>query len=196
MADDISVELWMDRRKLAALERVLKESGTDAQTVMQARFDELYRQYVPVQERIDISNSIESERLEAERRAEESRKLSAFHVTESGKELYFTTDDAPEFLMAAIRLREYLSNSNSAPQASFAEKFSRREEISADEFDYLLGVRLDNTGKVAGVYDIDFDKREFSAVNVMDGWKTFAMDDVSTAAYHAVRKTGLTTEQR
>jgi hypothetical protein len=41
MADDISIELWMDRRRLAALERVMRESGTDTQTVMQARFDEL-----------------------------------------------------------------------------------------------------------------------------------------------------------
>ena len=41
MADDISLELWMDRRRLAALERVMAESGTDTQTVMQARFDEL-----------------------------------------------------------------------------------------------------------------------------------------------------------
>lgn len=29
MADDISLELWMDRRRLAALERVMAESGTD-----------------------------------------------------------------------------------------------------------------------------------------------------------------------
>ena len=34
MADDVSLELWMDRRRLAALERVLKESGTDTQAVM------------------------------------------------------------------------------------------------------------------------------------------------------------------
>lgn len=49
MADDNSIELWMDRRRLAALERVLNESGTDTQTVMQARLDELYAQYVPAQ---------------------------------------------------------------------------------------------------------------------------------------------------
>ncbi len=43
---------------------------------------------------------------------------------------------------------------------------------------------MENTGKVPGVFDIDFDKREFSAVHIMDGWKTFAMDDVSAAVYH------------
>ena len=58
MADDVSLELWMDKRRLAALERVMNESGTDTQTVMQARFDELYRQYVPAQERTDINNAL------------------------------------------------------------------------------------------------------------------------------------------
>ena len=44
MADDVSLEPWMDKRRLAALERVMNESSTDTQTVMQARFDELYSQ--------------------------------------------------------------------------------------------------------------------------------------------------------
>ena len=51
-----------------------------------------------------------------------------------------------------------------------------------------------NTGKVTGAFELDFDKREFSAVNIMDGWKTFAMGDVSAAAYHAFRKEGLSVD--
>ena len=46
---------------------------------------------------------------------------------------------------------------------------------------------MENTGKVRGVFDINFDKREFSAVHIMDGWQTWAMRDVSVAAYHATR---------
>ncbi len=38
-----------------------------------------------------------------------------------------------------------------------------------------------------GVFEINFDKREFSAVHIMDGWQTWAMRDVSAAAYHATR---------
>ena len=96
MADDVSLELWMDRRRLAALERVLKESGTDTQAVMQARFDELYRQYVPAQERTAINERIEGERLAAERRAEEARRVCAFHVTEDGRSRYFSVDNTFE----------------------------------------------------------------------------------------------------
>ena len=46
---------------------------------------------------------------------------------------------------------------------------------------------MENTGKVRGVFDVNFDKREFSAVHIMDGWQTWAMRDVSVAVYHATR---------
>ena len=51
----------------------------------------------------------------------------------------------------------------------------------------LTALRMENTGKVRGVFDVNFDKREFSAVHIMDGWQTWAMRDVSVAAYHATR---------
>ena len=51
----------------------------------------------------------------------------------------------------------------------------------------LTAVRMENTGKVRGVFDVNFDKREFSAVHIMDGWQTWAMRDVSVASYHATR---------
>ena len=37
------------------------------------------------------------------------------------------------------------------------------------------------------MFDLNFDKREFSAVHIMDGWQTWAMRDVSAAVYHATR---------
>lgn len=48
-------------------------------------------------------------------------------------------------------------------------------------------LRMENTGKVRGVFDVNFDKCEFSAAHIMDGWQTWAMRDVSVAAYHATR---------
>ena len=59
--------------------------------------------------------------------------------------------------------------------------------ITAEEYNALTALRMENTGKVRGVFDINFDKREFSAVHIMDGWQTWAMRDVSVAAYHATR---------
>ncbi len=196
MPDDVSIELWMDRRKLAALECVMNDSGTDTQTVMQARLEELYRQYVPAQERTDINNTIEGERLAAEQLAEERRRICAFRVTENGQSQYFSSDDGLELLDAAKKVRSYLTAEPAARPSGFEKMFLLPTEISAEEFDELVGIRMDNTGKVTGVFDIDFDKREFSGVQIIDGWKTYALGDVSAAAYHATRKQFLSTEQQ
>ena len=59
------------------------------------------------------------------------------------------------------------------------------QPITAKEFDALTALRMENTGKVCGVFDVNFDKCEFSAVHIMDGWQTWAMRDVSVAVYHA-----------
>lgn len=60
----------------------------------------------------------------------------------------------------------------------------------------MVLVRMENTGKVTGAFELDFDKREFSAVNVMDGWQTFAMGDVSKAVYRrTARRTSTATSE-
>lgn len=51
-----------------------------------------------------------------------------------------------------------------------------------------MHLRMENTGKVTGVFDLNFDKREFAAVHTIEGWKTWAMQDVSTAVYRAAQK--------
>ena len=118
-----------------------------------------------------------------------------FHVREHGANEYFRLDSAIEFLDAAHLLRQHLRQPEDST-GGFAERLHSREQISAEEFDRMVGVRMENTGKVVGAFVVDFDKREFSAVHIMDGWKTFAMKDVSTAAYHAFRKEGLSTDER
>lgn len=163
----------------------MKESGTDTQTVMQARLEELYRQYVPAQERTDINCTIEGERLAAERRAEETNTFAVFHVRECGSDECFRTMLFSDLLGAARALRRYLRDEGDTH--SFAERFTDRISISAEDFEMFVLERIDNTGRIEDAFDIDFDKREFSGVQIMDGWKTYAMHDVSTAIYHADR---------
>lgn len=69
----------------------------------------------------------------------------------------------------------------------FIKMFAGGRPITAEEYNALTAVRMENTGKVCGVFDVNFDKREFSAVHIMDGWQTWAMRDVSVASYHATR---------
>jgi hypothetical protein len=70
MEKELKVELFLHEDKMNALNRVLNSHGTDAQTVMQARFEALYRQYVSTQEQIEINCGIVGRRLAAEARAE------------------------------------------------------------------------------------------------------------------------------
>lgn len=65
--------------------------------------------------------------------------------------------------------------------------FADGRPITAQEYNALTALRMENTGKVNGVFELDFDKREFSAVRIMDGWQTWPMRDVSAAVYHATR---------
>ena len=69
----------------------------------------------------------------------------------------------------------------------FIKMFADGRPIAAEEYDELIALRMENTGKVTGVFDISFDKQEFSAVNIMDGWQSWSIRDMSTATYHATR---------
>jgi len=92
-----------------------------------------------------------------------------------------------ELLDACKKLRSYITTDESAAPDLFIKMFASGQPITAEEYDALTVLRLQNTGKNRGVFDLDFDKREFSAVHIMDGWWTWAMRDVSAAVYHATR---------
>ena len=112
---------------------------------------------------------------------------AAYRVTENGQTWYFTTWLGEELLDAARTLRKYLKDTGHST-GKFISLYLQAQPITPEEYQNLMRLRMENTGKVTGVFDLDFDKREFSAVHIMDGWTTWAMRDVSTAAYRAVQK--------
>jgi len=107
---------------------------------------------------------------------------AVFLVVENGDEQCFQTEHDLELLDAARLLRDYLQRWRALNTRTFSSMFPAWERISTEEFHRQAAVRMENTGEVAGTFELDFDKREFSAVNIMDGWKTFAMGDVCAAA--------------
>ena len=124
----------------------------------------------------------------AEREARESaRTYAAYHVTEYGQEWYFKTSPGEELLVACKKLRSYVAAEKGTAPDLFIKMFTNGRLITAEEYNALTAVRMENTGKVRGVFDVNFDKREFSAVHIMDGWRTWAMRDVSPSVYHATR---------
>lgn len=196
MSGDVQVELWLHEYKLNALASVLEKEGITVEQRMQDALTELYVAQVPPETRQGISARIKEELAAREAEIEASRQYAVFHVRENGVEEYFRLDQNYELLQAARDLRRYLRQELNVSVKFFADLYSRREAITPEEFERLVLLRTENTGKVTGAFELDFDKREFSAVHIMDGWRTWAMGDVSSAAYHAFRKSGLRADMR
>ena len=184
MAQHEEIVLWLDRRWKNAIEKHLK--GETLQEHLETVLDALCNQ-LPQREYERISREIQSEAAAQRAEEEAARTYAAYHVTECGQEWYFKTSPGEELLAVGEKLRGYVTKGSGVAPDKFIGMFFDGQPITAKEFDALTANRMENTGKVRGVFDVNFDKREFSAVHVMDGWRTWAMRDVSAAVYHATR---------
>ena len=184
MAQHEEIVLWLDRRWKNAIEKHLK--GETLQEHLETVLDELCNR-LPEREYERISRAIQSEAAAQRAEEEAARTYAAYHVTECGQEWYFKTSPGEELLAVVEKLRGYVTKGSSVALGKFIGMFFGGQPITAKEFDALTALRMENTGKVRGVFDVNFDKREFSAVHIIDGWQTWAMRDVSVAVYHATR---------
>mgnify|MGYP000004686777 FL=1 len=196
MSGSVEIVLWLQEYKLQALEAQLARDGCSTEKLLQDMLNDLYHRRVP----LDIQREI-SERLDAEAAAELAERdanttWAAYHITEHGDDQYFKTPTGDELLTAAGRLRSYLRQGKASRWPRFSSLLFHRQEIRKEEFEQLFSERLENTGKVSGVFEIDFDTDTFSAASSMDGWHTYRIRDVSTAAYHAFRKQSISSEER
>ena len=184
MAQHEEIVLWLDRRWKNAIEKHLK--GETLQEHLETVLDELCNQ-LPQREYERISRAIQSEAAAQRAEEEAARTYAAYHVTECGQEWYFKTSPGEELLTIGKKLRSYITSEKVTMPDLFIKMFAGGRPITAEEYNALTAVRMENTGKVRGVFDVNFDKREFSVVHIIDGWQTWAMRDVSVAVYHATR---------
>ena len=187
MAGSVSAEVWLDQRRWDALEEALKVQSSDIEQHLQNYLITLYNETVPFEQWLQIEAAITKEELEAARAAEDQKVYAAFHIRENGHDSIFSTGNGEEFLDVAIRLRRYLQGGAVAVKGDFSRHFYNSQPITRERFDELTALRLENTGKVTGAFEIDLDAGWCSALNLADGWQTFKNKDVSTAAYHANR---------
>lgn len=184
MAQHEEIVLWLDRRWKNAIEKHLK--GETLQEHLETVLDALCNQ-LPQREYERISREIYAEDAANHEAEEAARTYAAYHVMECGQEWYFKTSPGEELLTIGKKLRSYITSEKVTMPDLFIKMFAGGRPITAEEYNALTAVRMENTGKVRGVFDVNFDKREFSAVHIMDGWQTWAMRDVSVAVYHATR---------
>lgn len=187
MTGSTSAEVWLDQRRWDALEEALKAQGSDIEQHLQDYLITLYNETVPLERWIQIETAITKEELESAQAAEDQKVYTAFHIREHGHDSIFSTGNGEEFLDVAIRLRRYLQGGAAAVKGDFSHHFYNSQPITRERFDELAALRLENTGKVTGAFEIDLDAGWCSALNLADGWQTFKNKDVSTAAYHANR---------
>ena len=114
---------------------------------------------------------------------------AGFHITEDCAEVYLQNESGMEFLQLARRLHDYLQQGQRLPARSLFEATDGCKEISREAFDALAKHRMENTGEISGVFELDFDARTLSALNIMDGWKAYAMKAVADAAKAAYQET-------
>lgn len=182
MADSVSTEAWLDQRRWAALEEALKAQGSNVKRHLQDYLITLYNETVPLERWVQIETAITKEELESAQAAEDQKVYAAFHIRENGHDSIFSTGNGEEFLDVAIRLRRYLQGDAEAVKGGFSHHFYKTQPITRERFDELAALRLENTGKVSGAFEIDLDAGWCSALNLADGWQTFKNKDVSTAA--------------
>lgn len=113
---------------------------------------------------------------------------AGFHITEDCAEVYLQNESRMDFLQLAKQLHDYLRQEQRLPARSLFEATDGCKEISREAFDALVKHRMENTGEVSGLFELDFDARTFSALNIMDGWKVYAMQDVADAAEQAFQE--------
>lgn len=192
----IEVSLWLDQPRYDTLQRILRESGTDLETVMQARLEEFYRQTVPDFEQLKINNMMEAERLAEERQREADMKLSVFRIVEDGQNFCFIAEKPMEFLEMAYHLRQYLRCSLATKPKQFVDCLPVYKWLSENQFQDFAQERMVNPERVVGVFNVDLDKGEVALVDSFQGWRNYRMKDVSNAVYSALSKRWASEDER
>ena len=113
--------------------------------------------------------------------AELEEGFAVFKVREDGESFHLRVPRPLEFPDAAASASIHIDIKQIVPGSSFREFFNPAEIITGDEFDAAVSQRMENTGVVTGAFELDFERGEFSAFHIMDGWKSFRMEDVCDA---------------
>lgn len=196
MSGDVQLELWLHEYKMEALASVLNEQGTTVENRMQGMLIDLYAELVPQEVQQEIRSRLDAERAAKLAEEEAARKYTAFCVREDGAASFFQLDRTEDILEVSKFLRRYLREGQSQGTAALrTSAFARMEPVTAERYDQLLALRMETPNKVTDVFDLDFDKQEVSTADAAEGWKTWSMQDVSTAVYHAYRKGYLSPER-
>lgn len=195
MSGSIRMELYLHAYKMEALSSVLADQGSSVEKRMQEMLIDLYAELVPVATQQEICTRIDAEHAAGQAAQEMARKFTAFRLRQDGADEFFEADHGETFLDVAKFLRSYLWKQKTSAADALKNFLCDLKPITAGQYDQRTALRMENPQKVAGVFDLDFDRQTVSVVDPADGWRTYGMKDVSAAVYYAYRKNYLDPEQ-
>ena len=195
MSNSYSAEVWLNEHRWDALEEALEQEGTSIEKHLQNYLIDLYREMVPWEQIEQIEALVQQENLKEFQEREARKVFSIFRLWEAGRSQYLATENPTDALSAAQMLRECL-RAGTVRSEDYVKKIRGAYSISSERFDELVQSRLENTGRVAGAFVLDFDFQVFSTLLIADGWKTYRFQDISAAAYQAFRKSHSSQEER
>lgn len=137
MSGSVEIVLWLHEYEHKALERQLALDGSNIEKTMQEMLMEQYSQRVPFEEQKAIRDRIDAEHAEQAAEQLANTTWAAYHITGQGEDSYFKTAAADTLLIAAKRLRTYLTKNDTPQSGSFAAVFKiawrspRRSMISS-----------------------------------------------------------------
>lgn len=195
--NDIDINLYYNRYRLEALERVLHSQGKSIEDAVYPMLDSLYEQLVPAVERGDIENRIAAENAQAAAEAEVARRFALVHLEHGEDEYYLMTPVHKSLYDVASLYRKQLQpNIGKVPLWNLTGQFHKADRVF--QSDYLRLCRaMPDDHRITALMELDFDSGTISVCdNRENSWTTYSLKDVSTAIFKAERKSGLSSAVR
>ena len=190
------IVLHLDKRWYDALSRQLKKEDMTVEEKLDEYLDTMIDQ-LPERVRDKVGREIWEEDQQRREAAKAAQPISVFRVTQDGRTDHLLTEGGASMdaLHTAMRLRDYLLRKGNSSER-FAQAIPAADYIAPEVFQEYSDELKENTGRIVSALDIDLDRGEFSTLDAQNGWETYTIRDVSTAAWHANRKDYLKWDRR
>ena len=195
--NDIDINLYYNRYRLEALERVLHSQGKSIEDAVYPMLDSLYEQLVPAVERGDIENRIAAENAQAAAEAEAARRFGVVHLHQGEDDFYLIANEQKDlYSIAGLYRRQLQPNIGMVPLWDLTGQFHKADRVF--QSDYLRLCRaMPDDHRITALMELDFDSGTISVCdNRENSWTTYSLKDVSTAIFKAERKSGLSSAVR
>lgn len=195
--NDIDINLYYNRYRLEAMERVLHSQGKSIEDAVYPMLDSLYEQLVPAAERGDIKNRIAAENVQAAAEAEAARRFGVVHLHLGNDDFYLVANEQKDlYTMVALYRRQLQTNIGKVSLWDLTGRFHKADRVF--QSDYLrLCCQMPTDHRITSLMEVDFDSGTISVCdNRENSWTTYSLKDVSTAVFKAERKSGLSSAGR